>query len=194
VIGADERQAADRGLGAVPEARPRRRHRLAQLASGPERGVPGEAAERHHDADSRQRAQLAHQIRLAAIALLDRRPVVGRRAADRGCHVAVAQLQPVGPPGRGRLVGESGPVERAIQPVPGAIAGEDATGAISAVRGRRQAQHQEARARVAEAGYRPGPVGLAAEAKRRGLGGLLPPGDQARAERAPDHVRGDPPE
>src|SRR5262245_63634752 len=59
---------------------------------------------------------------------------------------------------RGRLVGKPGGVQRLVQPVTAAVAGEDTAGAVAAVRGRRQADDQEPRPRVAEARHRPAPV------------------------------------
>ena len=82
---------------------------------------------------------------------------------------------------RGRLVGEPGAVERRVEPVAGAVAGEHPAGAVGAVGGGGEADDQDPRLRVAEAADRARPVVLAAEALRR-VGGLgLAPGDQARA-------------
>src|SRR5439155_27374392 len=53
---------------------------------------------------------------------------------------------------------KSGRVQRLIQPVTTAVAGEDTAGAVPAVRGRRQADDEEPRPRVAEARHRPAPV------------------------------------
>ena len=48
-----------------------------------------------------------------------------------------------------------------------AVAGEDAPGAVGAVRGRRQADEQQARARIAEAGHRPAPSSVSSRKARR---------------------------
>ncbi len=67
------------------------------------------------------------------------------------------------------------------QEVPAAVAGEDAAGAVPAVRGRGQAEDQHARALVAPAGHRAAPVALAGERPAPGHGDLLAPGHQPRA-------------
>src|SRR5262249_45617003 len=59
----------------------------------------------------------------------------------------------------------AGAVERRHQEIAGAadaIAGEDAAGAVGAVRRWRETHEQQARARIAGAGHRPAPVGLVA--------------------------------
>ena len=67
---------------------------------------------------------------------------------------------------RRRDVGEAGAVQRGHQEVAraaDAVAGEDAAGAVGAVRGRRQADDQQPRARIAEARHRPRPVDVVAK-------------------------------
>jgi hypothetical protein len=75
-------------------------------------------------------------------------------------------------------------MKRREQPIAGPIPGEDATGAISAVRRRREADDDEARMGVAEAGQRTRPVALPGEAPGRVGSRRLPPGDQPRAAAA----------
>jgi hypothetical protein len=56
-------------------------------------------------------------------------------------------------------------MERGHQEVAGTantVASEDAAGAIGAMRGRGEPDEQQARARVAESGHRPAPVGVIA--------------------------------
>ena len=65
---------------------------------------------------------------------------------------AVAAVQGV------RLAGEAGPVQRAVEPLAAAVAGEDPAGPVGAVRPRREADQHQAGLRVAPAGDRPGPV------------------------------------
>ena len=99
--------------------------------------------------------------------LLRRRLVVGRRTADRGRDERVAQLSAHRPAMlRGGDVRETGAMQRGHQEVAGpadAVAGEDAAGAVGAVRGRRQPDDQQARARIAEPGHRSRPVGVVAK-------------------------------
>ena len=49
-----------------------------------------------------------------------------------------------------RLIGESGSVERSVEPVATAIACEYSAGSIAAVRRRREADNQKTRIRIAE--------------------------------------------
>src|SRR5256885_1214997 len=58
----------------------------------------------------------------------------------------------------GGLIGEASPVQRAEEPIAGAIAGKDAARSIAAVRGRREADDEQPRIGVAEARDRPAPV------------------------------------
>src|SRR5262245_63454298 len=64
-------------------------------------------------------------------------------------------------------------MERAVQPVAAGVAGEDAAGAVAAVRRRRQADDEQARARVAEAGHRLPPIRLSGERALPLAGDLL---------------------
>src|SRR5262249_18764170 len=126
--------------------------------------------------------QLALQIREAVVALAGGRLVGGRRAADDGGDVGVFEAQAVVGPLPGRLVGEPGAVERRVEPLAGAVAGEHAPGAVGAVGG--GADAQDPRRRIAEAADRARPVVLAAVALRW-VGRLgLAPGDEARAAAA----------
>jgi len=52
------------------------------------------------------------------------------------------------------LVREAGAIERGVEEIAGAVAGEHPAGTVAAVRGRRETDDQHARARVAEAGQR----------------------------------------
>ena len=71
--------------------------------------------------------------------------VVRRRAAAHGRDVRIGQRQPVVAAVGGRLAGETGPVQRGIQEIARAVAGEHAPGAVGPVRARRQTHDQDAR-------------------------------------------------
>ena len=58
------------------------------------------------------------------------------------------------------LVGEAGVVQHGIEEVAGAVAGEDAAGAVAAVGSGGEAEGQDAGFGVAVAGHGTGPVGL----------------------------------
>ena len=62
------------------------------------------------------------------------------------------------------LVCKAETMQRCVQPIAAAITGKHAPGAIGAVRGGREADDEQARMWVAEAGYRPAPVGVFTEA------------------------------
>ena len=65
-------------------------------------------------------------------------------------------------------------MQGAVEPLAGAIAGEDAAGAVGAVGAGREADDDEARGGIAEAGDGAGPVGVG------GVGGALVATDVAQ--------------
>ena len=135
-----------------------------------------------------QRGPLRLEERQAGVELLRRRLVVRRRAAHRGGDPGVAQRQAVAPRLGDREAGEAGGVHRRHQEQAGAIAGEHPAGAVGAVRAGRQADDQQARLGIAEAGQRAAPVGLVAirgALHRRDVGAVRP---QPRAPRARDDL------
>ena len=176
----------------MAEARLRPRHLGAERARRPQRPVPGEGAEGDDHPAARQQLQLALQVGQAVVALLGGRLVGRRRAADDGGDVGVAQPQPVAAPLGLGLVGEAGPVQRRVEPLAGAVAGEHPPGPVGAVGGRRQADDRDPRGGVAEAVQRPRPVVLAAVATRRVGGARLAPLDQPRAAPAGVDLRRQP--
>ena len=97
-------------LGAVPEPRPRRDD-VAARRQDPERRVPGERPERDDHPDIGQQGQLPDEIRHAAIALIERRLVGRRGAADGRRDVGTAERQSVVGADGGRAVGEARRVE-----------------------------------------------------------------------------------
>src|SRR5262249_58206615 len=101
------------------------------------------------------------RVGLATRERVGRGLVGGRRAARGRRDVGVAELQPVVAILGGGLGGEACLPQRAEEPVAALVAREHAARAIAAVGGRRQPHQQQARARIAEARERPGPVLLA---------------------------------
>ena len=129
--------ARRRGRG----ARRGRTRRPSAAARGPGRAgarqrILAHLAQDEHGAQAREEAPLAGQVLAAAADLFRERPVGGRRAAGRGRDVAVDELQAVAARDRGRLAREAGAMQRGEEEVAGAVAGEDASGAVAAVRGR----------------------------------------------------------
>ena len=82
-------------------------------------------------------------------------------------------------------------MHRAEQELAAAVAREHTAGAVRAVGGRRQAEHDDAGGRVAEPGHRPPPVVVVAERGALGPSDLLAPFDEARAGPAADDFVGD---
>src|SRR5579884_717316 len=156
------------------------------------RYVPREAAEAHDHPDARQQFALAQQPWKAVVALGGRRPVRGRRAAHRRGHEAVAQGEAVVAGDRGGLVGQPRSPQRSEQPVAGAVAREDPSRAVAAVRGGREPEDQDPSARVAEAGHGPTPVLLAGERASLDASDLLAPGDEPRTAPALRDLRLEP--
>ena len=77
-------------------------------------------------------------------------------------------------------------MHRGIEEVSRAVPGEDAARAVRAVRARRQADDEDARLGIAEAGHRPPPVVPVAEAGDLVAGNPLAPRDEPRTRAAGD--------
>src|SRR5579871_20665 len=84
--------------------------------------------------------------------------ITGWAAVNASGDVAIRQTQAVVAVARCGLIGEAGTIQRGEQPVAGAVAGEDAAGAITAVRRGSETTKQQSRFWVAEARQRPTPV------------------------------------
>ena len=161
MVAADQRLSVRQGVG----------HRVAERRTGaqvdtaaPQQlqpGVEANPAERHDHAHVRERRRLGLEMREAAGDLLARRLVVRGRAPHRRGDVGVVERQPVVDALRRGNVREAGAVERPHQEVAGAeraIAGENPARPVGAVRGGREAEDQQSRVRIAEAGHRTAPI------------------------------------
>jgi len=178
---AEQRDVSRSNLHAVAELRSRLD---AQLVAG---GLVAERAEADDDAQVAKLGDLALQERPAGVALRWERVVARRRALHGGGDPCAAQLQPVAAMIGRRLVGEAGAMHRPVQPVARAVTGEHPPGAVGAVRGGGQSEHEHARLRVAEAGHAATPVVVVAVGGALDHADLLPPSHQAGA----DAARGD---
>ena len=143
---ADQREPLDRGLSAPwPNFGLGADRRPARAAA--QRRVP---ADRARGTAARARcvssASSASMPRRAVGALGRQRLVLRRRALHRRGDEAVRQPQAVAAVHRRRLVGVAGAVQRGVQEVPRAVAGEHAAGAVGAVRGGGEADDHEPRA------------------------------------------------
>src|SRR5262245_19546493 len=126
--------------------------------------------------------------------LRGRRAIGGRRAAGDRRHEGVVEVESVVTGNGRRLVGESGAVERRVEPVAALVAREDAAGAIAAVGGRSEPDDEEPRPRIAEPGHGASPVDPLAEARDPLARHALAMRDQPRAQPAADDTALDAPE
>ena len=164
-----------RGRGRTPYTR--------QAAANPK--APRHTTTAGSSAASSRRANGSQASRSCGVGAL----AGGAHLTDAVTHTS-AQLEPVADVRRRRLVGQPDAVHGGEQEVAAAVAGEDPPGAVGAVGGRGQAEHDDARRRVAEAGHRPAPVGLVAVGGPALDGDLLAPRDQARTGAAADDLVG----
>ena len=82
---------------------------------------------------------------------------------DAAQPIRAREGEPVACVGRGGLAGVAGAEEGGVQPVTGPVAGEDAPGAVAAVRRGRQTHDNDTRLLVAVGRNRPAPVRLICE-------------------------------
>ena len=125
----------------------------------------GAESERPEADDDRrpQEVELTVEERCAGVAFDGCRLVVGWCATDRSADPDVVQLQPVVSAHRVRLVGQSGAMQSAEQPVTAAVAGEHAARPVRPVGCRGQPDNNDARLRIAKPGHRTSPVHLVGE-------------------------------
>ena len=117
------------------------------------------------------------------------RPVARRCTAAYRGDQAIAQPQAVVGAGGSRLVGVARVVQGAEQPVAAAVTREQPPRTIRAVRGGGQTNHEQARARVAEVGYRTAPIGFVTVRRAAGPRDGLTVPTQPRAAVAGNHPR-----
>lgn len=135
--------------------------------------VEGDLTQADDDADAWQGLNLTSQVR-GAVAYLLRGGFVSRRCAadDRG-DPGVAELEAVVAADGGGLAGQADVVENGIHKIAGAVSSEDAAGAVGPMGSRREAEDEDARARVAEARHGAAPVGLVSIGATLGFGYAL---------------------
>ena len=152
VVRADETVAADRGLRAVPEAWLWPRRRVPAGGQRPERGIPGERAEREHDPTFASSAELPAR----GTARRCRAPRCVGLLAGGAQRTAAAMYvsSSVRPSSARRDAGRSASPARcsaAHRKSPDASPVKTRPVRLPAVRRRREADEQDARVRVAEA-------------------------------------------
>src|SRR5579885_953768 len=120
--------------------------------------VECDLAESDHDSNVLKDVELAFEI-ATAIPNLVRRGLIRRgRTPHRRRDIGPGQHQSVVPADAVRLGGEASLVERAVQPVAGAVSGEYPARPVAAMRRRRQPDDEPARVRIAEPRHRPAPI------------------------------------
>src|SRR5438874_9692736 len=165
----------------MAELRPGPRHQKTSAGEVRERRAPPDAPQREHYPHPRQQRHLPVQPGAAAHQLVGHRLVRRRSAAARGGDEHVPEREPVVAAHAGRLIGEAGPVQRRIEEVAAAIAGDHPPRPVAAVRRRREPDDEQPRSRISEAGQRARPVRPVAKPPDLDPRDLLAPGDQARA-------------
>lgn len=88
-------------------------------------------------------SQLGFEVRTAIFDFGTERLIGGRSAAHSDSNVRVAEIQAVVAADGSGLVGETGPVERVKQEIPGTVARESPACAIAAVRGGSKANDEK---------------------------------------------------
>ena len=159
VVAAKQAQSVGQGvLGLVGEAVIGAAGDDASFEEMGEESVPRDLSEADNDADAGQCVDLGCEMDGAVANLLGRGLVARRSAADDGADPGVAQAQAVVAGDSAGFRGEAQLVKDGVHEVPGAVAGEGATGAVGSVRTGSEAEDEDARARVAETGNRTRPV------------------------------------
>src|SRR5882672_1683729 len=182
-------------LGAVREARSGRRSGPVPIAVCLEEVFEGEPTQDHDDLDAVEQPDLRLEVGPTIGEFLEGRLVLGRGAAGRGRNVAVDELEPVVARHRGGPAGEAEAVQGLVQPVAARVSGEHTAGAVSAVRGGGETDHQKTRASIAESRDRFAPVLPLQELAllvARDLPAIRaqPRATLARHDRAPDFLQG----
>ena len=160
MIAGNEKGAAIGELGGyvVAERWFARRQGVSGGGVGSQESVEGDAAQSHNDRQIRKKFNLAGDVGAAGGQLIGSEFVLRRSAARGGGNQGVLQLEAIAGAGRFRLVCKSSSVQSPKQPIPAAVAGKHASGAVTAVGRRRQTDYQQAGLWVTEGSQRPTPI------------------------------------
>ena len=150
--------------------------------------LEGEGSESDEHPAGGVKVEFSFEVLPAVLELHGQGPVVGRRAAARRRQECAGKVQPVAGPQRVGLIRESHGMQRPEEEVARLVPGEHPAGAVSPVRRGREPDDEQGRLRISERRQGTGPIDLTQEAAGRGAGGLLAPGDQARATAASDDL------
>ncbi len=131
---------------------------VSQVSAGLEVVIEGDFPQGDNHLNSLEQAQLLQQKRTAGLKFLRRWFVPGRSTAHDCGNVAILQRESISPVGRMGLIGKIKPVQSFIEPIATSVTGKYSPGAIAAVGGWRESQHQEAGSWIPEARDRPAPI------------------------------------
>jgi len=118
----------------------------------------GEVAETHRDTQFSEQGDLTVKKGPARIAFTGHRCIARWRTFHCRRHPGATQFESVAAMCRRRLVGESRPVQRAVEPVAAAVAGEHPSRAIGPVRAGGKTQDEQSRSRIPETRHTTTPV------------------------------------
>ena len=144
-------------------------------------------AQRHNDSQILQCGNFAVKKRRTVGKFARRRLIVRRRATGSSGDVEIIELHPIVAIGSVGLAGESSLIQDGEHEVAGSISGERPSGAVGAMRARRQAQDQNPGLGIAESRHRLAPVFPVEIGAAFFAGDLLPVLDQTRTESAGDN-------
>lgn len=117
------------------------------------------SAQGDDDPEVGEKIQFPLQVGATAGELLGGGLVAGRCATHRRRDIEICEPQAVVTGNGGRLGGEPGLVQDAVEEVSGGVPGKHAAGAIGAVGARGQPDEEHPGVRVSEGGHRAAPVG-----------------------------------
>ena len=132
------------GSGAMGKSRQGCGQRKAQFFSSFQKSCKGHLPQSDDDPDFIKELNLLQQVGPAVDLFLERGLVLRRSAANDGRDVAVLKSEAIPAVFGSRLVCKLKPVESSVEPVSAAVSGEQPSRAVSPVRRRCQAHHQEA--------------------------------------------------
>ena len=153
-----------------------------------EKTIEGDLAKNDDNLELRpHEPQLLDQIGTAALEFAGTRFIRRRRAMNRRGDITILKFLTILAIIRVRVTRKARFMERRIEPITAAIAGEHASCAIAAVRRRRQADDQQSCSAVAKTGEWFGPISFADVAAWRPIGARFAPTNQSWTTAASDN-------
>lgn len=148
----------------------------------------GHAAQRHDHLDTIEKVEFCFQPATACFLLRWDWLVAGWRTSHNGADKRIREHEAVTPCNSFRLAGESGPVKRSEQPIPGSIAGEHTAGAVGTMRSRRQPDDEKSGSPISKTGNWFRPIVPVAIGGPLFVTYLLSPGDEPWTPPTVDYV------